>query len=139
YPLRLDFFTWKEKAASVELMWKTHHGVLETIPGRCLSLEWSHESLIFDVPFPADDRSVGYERGTMISRAWLAAVTAGAVADSDYLVGHLDDLANTIPDKPERVQKIRDFAATDVARACRRPLSEEEKERFVRVHFKEGL
>ena len=41
-------------------MWKTPHGVLETIPVRSLSPEWSHESLIVDVPFPADDRSVGY-------------------------------------------------------------------------------
>jgi hypothetical protein len=139
YPLRLDFFTWKEKAASIELMWKTPHGVLETIPVRSLSPEWSHESLIVDAPFPADDRSVGYERGTMVSRAWLDAVTAGAVAASDYVVSHLDELAKTTPDQPERVQKINDFAAAFVARAYRRPLSDEEKERFVRVHFKEGF
>ena len=75
----------------------------------------------------------------MVSRAWLDAVTAGAVAASDYVVSHLDELAKTTPDQPEREQKINDFAAAFVARAYRRPLSDEEKERFVRVHFKEGL
>jgi len=139
YPLRLDFFTWKEKAASIELKWKTPHGVLETIPRRSLTPEWSHESLLVDVPFPADDRSVGYERGTMVSKAWLDAVTAGAVIASDYVVEHLNELAKTKADQPERRQKIEDFASSFVARAFRRPLGEEDKSRFVRAHFKEGL
>jgi hypothetical protein len=139
YPLRLDFFTWKEKAASIELKWKTPHGVLETIPRRSLTPEWAHESLVVDVPFPADDRSVGYERGTMVSKAWLDAVTAGAIIASDYVVEHLDELAKTKPDQPERRQKIEDFAATFVARAFRHPLGDEDKYHFVKAHFKEGL
>jgi len=139
YPLRLDFFTWKEKAASIELKWKTPHGVLEIIPRRSLTPEWSHESLLVDVPFPADDRSVGYERGTMVSKAWLDAVTAGAVIASDYVVEHLDELAKTKADQPERRQKIEDFASSFVARAFRRPLGDEDKSRIVRAHFKEGL
>lgn len=140
YPIRLDFFTYKEKAASVELLWKPPHGVLETIPERNLAPEWAHESLLVDVPFPADDRSVGYERGTMISKAWLEAVTAGAAMASDYVVDHLNELAKTKRDQPEdeRRQKIVEFGEKFVARAFRRPLSEEEKERFVRKHFKES-
>lgn len=137
YPVRLDFFTYKEKSASIELLWKTPRGVLETLPERCLTPERSHESLLVDVPFPADDRSVGYERGTMISKAWLDAVTAGAAAASDYVVEHLDELAKTKADNPERGKKIEEFAEAFVARAFRRPLSDEEKERYVRVHFKE--
>lgn len=140
YPIRLDFFTYKEKAALVELLWKPPHGVLETIPERNLAPEWAHESLLVDVPFPADDRSVGYERGTMVSKAWLEAVTAGAAMASDYVVGHLDELAKLKRDEPapERTQKIEAFAEAFVARAFRRPLSDEEKERFVRVHFREA-
>ncbi len=137
YPIRLDFFTWKEKAASIELLWKAPHGVLETLPERCLTPERSHESLLVDVPFPADDRSVGYERGTMISKAWLDAVTAGAAMASDYVVEHLDELAKTKSDNPERWKKVEDFAEAFVARAFRRPLSDEERERYVRIHFKE--
>ncbi|HRQ89641.1 MAG TPA: DUF1588 domain-containing protein, partial [Bacteroidia bacterium] len=136
YPIRLDFFTYKEKSASVELLWKTPHGVLETIPSRNLAPNGSPETLLVDVPFPADDRSVGYERGTMVSKAWLEAVTAGAIMASDYVVKRLDELARTKRDQPDRRQKIEEFAGQFVARAFRRPLSEEEKERFVRVHFK---
>ncbi len=137
YPIRLDFFTYKEKAASVELLWKPPHGILETIPERSLTPDWSHESLLLETPFPADDRSVGYERGTMVSKAWLEAVTAGAATASDHVVGRLDELARTKRDQPDRRQKIEEFAEAFVARAFRRPLSEEEKERFVRIHFKD--
>ncbi len=137
YPIRLDFFTWKEKAASVELLWKPPHGVLETIPERNLTPDWTQESLLVDVPFPADDRSVGYERGTMVSKAWLESVTAGAAMASDHVVAHLNELAKTKRDDPERRKKIEEFADQFVARAYRRPLSEEEKERFVRSHFRE--
>lgn len=137
YPIRLDFFTYKERAASVELLWKPPHGVLETIPERNLAPNWTHKSFLVDVPFPADDRSVGYERGTMVSKAWLDAVTAGAAQASDHVVEHLDELARTKRDAEDRVRKIDAFAEQFVARAFRRPLSDEEKERFVRVHFKE--
>lgn len=138
-PIRLDFFTFKEKAASVELLWKPPHGVLETIPERNLTPDWAHESCLVDLPFPADDRSVGYERGTMVSKEWIEAVTAGAAMASGYVVEHLDDLARIRHDspEPERTKKIGEFAEAFVERAFRRPLSEEEKERFVRVYFKE--
>ena len=138
YPIKLDYFTWKEKEASIELLWKTPHGVLETIPERNLTPDRTHESLLVDVPFPADDRSVGYERGTMVSKAWLEAVTSGSVVASDYVVGHLDELAKTKADKPDRVKKVREFAESFVARAFRRPLSDEEKKRFVERHFEEN-
>lgn len=136
YPIRLDFFTYKEKEASIELLWKTPHGVLETIPARSLSPTRSHESLVIDVPFPADDRSVGYERGTSISKAWFDAVTTGAAHASDYLVEHLDELAKTKADDPERLKKIRDFGARFVERAFRRPLGEAERIQFVENQFK---
>ncbi|NLT72116.1 MAG: DUF1592 domain-containing protein [Verrucomicrobiaceae bacterium] len=138
YPIRLDFFTWKEKAASVELMWKPPHGVLQTIPERCLTPTWSHESLVLDIPFPPDDRSVGYERGTMVSRAWLESVTAGALAAAEHVVTHLDGLAKTKPGQEDREEKIRDFASRFVARAYRRPLSGEEEKGLVRVHFEDS-
>ena len=136
YPIRLEFFTYKEKEASIELLWKTPHGVLEVIPERSLAPNWNHESLVIDVPFPADDRSVGYERGTAVSRAWFDAITAGAADASDYVVVHLDELAGTKADKPDRPEKIREFAARFVERAFRHPLGAEERSQFVDSHFK---
>jgi hypothetical protein len=60
---------------------------------------------------------------------------------SDYVVEHLDELAKLKRDQPEpeRRRNIDDFAEKFVARAFRRPLSDEEKERFVRKHFKENV
>lgn len=135
YPIRLEFFTYKEEKSSVELLWKPPHGVLDTIPRSHLSPVWSHESLIVDIPFPADDRSVGYERGTSISKAWYDAVTGGAVQSADYIASHLDELVRSKPDDPQREKKIHDFAEQFVARAFRRPLNSEEKDRFVDSHF----
>ncbi|NRB72895.1 MAG: DUF1592 domain-containing protein [Verrucomicrobiales bacterium] len=135
YPIRLEFFTYKEEKASVELLWKPPHGILHTIPKSHLSPTWSHESLIVDVPFPADDRSVGYERGTMVSRAWYDAVTAGAVQSADYIVSHIDELARIQRDDPKRAEKIRTFSSQFVDRAFRRPLTPEEKAIFVAPHF----
>lgn len=135
YPLRLEFFTYKEKSASIELLWKTPHGVLETIPKRNLAPIWNQETFLVDTPFPADDRSVGYERGTAVSKAWFDAATAGAIDAAGYVVEHLDELAKTKPDKPERNQKIREFAGHFVERAFRRPLQEGEKKQFIEMHF----
>jgi hypothetical protein len=137
YPLRLDFFKYKEKAAFIELLWKTPHGVLETVPTRNLLPERGRESLSVASPFPADDRSVGYERGTTVSRAWLDAVTAGAIDAGDYVVEHLDELARTNADDPERGAKLVRFAEQFLERAFRRPLSREELNRFAGSRFEE--
>ncbi|MCB1062218.1 MAG: DUF1592 domain-containing protein [Verrucomicrobiae bacterium] len=135
YPIRLEFFKYKGKAASIELLWKTPHGVLEPIPERNLTPFWVNESLVVDTPFPADDRSVGYERGTSVSKTWFDAITAGAITTADYVVDHLDALARTKSDQPDRAKKIGDFGVQFVERAFRRPLSEEERIHFVDHHY----
>ena len=136
YPIRLEFFTYKEEKSFVELLWKPPHGVLHTIPESHLSPVWSHESLVVDTPFPADDRSVGYERGASVSKAWYDAVTGGAVQSADYIASHLNELVKSRPDDPEREKKVHAFAEQFVARAFRRPLDDEDKARFVDSHFK---
>ncbi|MCB1231981.1 MAG: DUF1592 domain-containing protein, partial [Verrucomicrobiae bacterium] len=138
YPIRLDFFKYKEKAAAVELLWKPPHGTLEPVPTRNLVPGWCHESFVVSTPFPADDRSVGYERGTAVSRAWLDAVTAGAIEAADYVGDHLDQLAGTKQDDPKREEKIRNFARRFTEIAFRRPLSAEEQAHFVDQRFEQG-
>ena len=44
-------------------------------------------------PFPPDDRSVGYERGTSVSKAWDQATTDAAIEVAGYVVVHLKELA----------------------------------------------
>ena len=135
YPIQLDFFKYREKAASIELLWKPPHGVLESVPERCLTPDWTPESLVIATPFPADDRSVGYERGTSVSKEWLGAVMAGAVRTADYVSQHLNELARTKPDAPDRVEKLKAFAGQFVERAFRRPLAGEERNRLVDKRF----
>src|SRR5581483_11101310 len=79
YVLTLEFFKFKEKTASIELQWKPPHGVVETIPQALLSPDRTRETVIVKTTFPADDRSVGYERGTGVSKEWDQATTDAAL------------------------------------------------------------
>ena len=51
----------------------------EVIPRRNLSPIKVAESFVVQTPFPPDDRSVGYERGTSVSKAWDQATTDAAI------------------------------------------------------------
>jgi hypothetical protein len=138
YPIKLDYFKYKEKGGGIELWWKPPHGALEPIPLRCLSPERVPESHLVTVPFPAEDRSTGYERGILVSKAWQEAVTAAALQTADYVVDRVDELAGTKKDDPERARKIDEFAARFVETAFRRPLSDDERNRYVRAHFQQA-
>ena len=138
YPLRLEFFKFKEVNASIELWWKAPDGVLEPIPTRVLTPNWTHESLIVKTPFPADDRSAGYERGTAVSREWFEAVTDAAIEASEYVSSHLDDLARVKKDDPARDEKIRTFAMDFVERAWRRDFPEAERAKFLEERLGQG-
>ena len=141
YPIRMEFFKYKEKLAQVELLWKPPHGVLQTIPKRNFTPDVILDSLTVATPFPADDRSVGYERGTSVSKSWFAAVTAGATEAAAYVTEHLNELAGVDPKKMsdvDRVRKIGEFGVKFVERAFRRPLTEDERKRFVDQHFEQA-
>ena len=84
YPLRLEFsraiqgvsdadkFKGKPLSTntSIILKWRRPHLVDEVIPEGNLSPKTVPEVYVVQTPFPPDDRSVGYERGTSISKAW---------------------------------------------------------------------
>jgi len=63
--------------ASLALLWKLPHRIEEVIPERCLAPHSQPERFVVTARFPPDDRSVGYERGTAISKAWDEAATEG--------------------------------------------------------------
>lgn len=136
YRLILEHFKFKEASASVELWWKPPHGLKEILPARYLRTDRPQEKMIVSTTFPPDDRSVGYERGSTISKAWDQAVTDSAIAVTEFVDRNLDRLAATKPDAPDRVEKLRKFAAEFVETAFCRPLSEEQRQRHVESHFK---
>lgn len=124
YPLVLEHFKFREKSASLQLLWKPPHGVEEIIPERQLSPERMREVMIVSTNFPADDRSLGYERGAGVSSEWEQAVTQAAIAVSEKVIAKLDDLAGTKPNAEDRVEKLKRFASSFAEFAFRRPLEE---------------
>lgn len=136
YPIRLEFFRYKEPTSSIKLKWKPPHQAEEIIPDRNLSPKWSPGLFVLNTPFPPDDRSIGYERGTSVSKAWEDAVTMAAFETAGYVVDNLDRLARTKQADEERDKKIRAFCDQFVHRAFRRPLSDEEKSFFIEQQLK---
>lgn len=138
YPLRLEFFKskdGKQEKGSIALVWKLPHRAAEPIPERNLSPNWFPETFVTTTPFPPDDRSTGYERGSSISKAWEQSTTYAAIETAAYVLNHLESLANVKPDVADRADRLREFCRRFVERAFRRPLSDEERATFVDRHF----
>lgn len=135
YPLRLEFFKFKDKTASIELRWTPPGGVDEPIPQRHLYPKRVPESFVVTVPFPPDDASLGYERGSSVSPAWNDAVTQAAVETANYVVRRIDRLAGTKSEDEKRREKIVNFARRFVETAFRRPLTEEQQELYLDRQF----
>ena len=141
YPLRLEVFKSKEakeKRASIVLKWKQPHRTDETIPQRCLLPQRLPETFIVQTPFPPDDRSMGYERGTSVSKAWEQSTTDAAVEVAAFVNENLTDLAGTRSDANDRTQRFRDFCTRFAERAFRRPLTDEQKALFINRQFDEA-
>jgi len=148
YLLRLEFSKAKQgvndnnkgkpipvKPARISLAWKPPGQAATVIPARHLAPVTTAEQFISSVPFPPDDRSLGWERGTTVSREWDEAVTEGTLQATAYILKNLDDLAKVKPGQADRAAKIKAFVLTLTERAFRRPLSDAEKRIFVERHF----
>jgi hypothetical protein len=149
YPLRLEYSkakqgvddskTNKEKPpavrSSINLLWKPPQRAAEVIPARNLSPNSFPESFVVTTAFPPDDRSLGWERGTTVSKAWDQATTDAALETAGYVVSHLGELSGTRDGAADRVQRLRDFCRRFTERAFRRPLTEEQKRLFIDRQF----
>jgi cytochrome c553 len=149
YPIRLEFSKGKQgekdgkkdpdpppTKATVGLFWKPPGQFVEVIPQRFLTPGKSPEVMVLETAFPPDDRSVGYERGASISKAWDQATTDAALVVADYVKVHLGELAVTTDGASDREAKLRDFCRRFAERGFRRPLSEEQKSIFLDRQFK---
>jgi hypothetical protein len=135
YPLKLNFFKYKDKSASIALRWKPPEKAWEVIPKRDLSPSRVSATLVVSTPFPPDDSSVGYERGTTISKAWDKATTAAAIEVAEKIVSNIDDLSGARADSPDRKQRVKDFCYKLAERAFRRPLTDQQKQQFIDAQF----
>ena len=150
YPLKLEFSKAKQGVndkdknkdkpkppvkAYVSLKWKRPHHTEEVVPQRNLSVKRGPEVFVLQTAFPPDDRSIGYERGTSISKAWDEATTEAAIETASYVTNHLDDLADADPDNAEHESRLREFCGKFVERALRRPLTDEQRQYFIDAQF----
>ena len=129
YPIRLDYFKYKERTGSIELAWKTPNGVMETIPQRNLSPEKvNKETFTLQNTFPPDDLSDGYERGTTISKEWLTAVNEGALEAGDYAQEYFQRYTGCKPGEEagdEGAKKVSDFVRKFASLVWNQPVPDE--------------
>jgi mono/diheme cytochrome c family protein len=151
YPLRLEFSKAKQGVddsdkqkdrpavrASVALSWKRPKQSMQAIPSRNLMPTRVPETVIVATPFPPDDRSVGYERGTSISKAWDEATTEAALEVAGYVASRLGEFTGERGDAADGEASAREFCVQFAERAFRRPLNDEAREFFVHRRF-EGV
>lgn len=130
YPLRLEFFKYKEKTASIRLEWKPPHGAWSVLDHNHLVAAPAARSFVVETPFPPDDRSLGYERGSSVSPEWHAATTGGAIAAAAEVVNRLPLLAGFKEKDPQRAERVREFLLRFASVAFRRPLTGPEEQLF---------
>ena len=138
YPLRLDFFKYKSRSASIKLEWHPPHGARQVIPARSLSPASTRNTFVLRQPFPPDDSSAGYERGSAVSKKWDEAATLAAIEMANLVADRLDPLAGTSRDDAQRNAKVRAFCNRFVERAFRRPLTPEQQQFFIGSRFTAG-
>ncbi len=127
YPMKLEFFKYKDKTASLRLEWRPPGGAWTVIPRTNLSPKASSPVSVISVPLPPDDGSIGYERGASVSREWTEAIAKGALQVSGMIGPHLFALAGTKADAPDRGEKLKAFTLRFAQMAYRRPLTDEQK------------
>lgn len=135
YPIRVDWFKFKDKTAMVSLEWRPPHRARKPIPERNLSPASCPPVLVVETPLPPDDSSMGYARGTAVSPAWDEATTYAAIEIANKVIDNLEALAKVKADASDREKRLKEFCRQFAERAFRRPLTDEEKRFFVDAHF----
>lgn len=132
YPIWIDFSKSKpQKTASIVLNWAPPRKAMETIPARCLAPGWFPPGCVVQQPFPPDDSSVGYVRGTTVSREWEQAQMYAAAEVAGEVSRNLARLADVKEDASDRAERIKNFSVRFAERAFRRPLTDGQKQEFV--------
>jgi Protein of unknown function (DUF1592)/Protein of unknown function (DUF1588)/PA14 domain/Protein of unknown function (DUF1595)/Cytochrome C oxidase, cbb3-type, subunit III len=141
YPLRLEYSKAKQGVddskknkvkkppakSSIKLLWQRPHQAVEPVPVQQLSTAPAPEVFVCTTPFPPDDQSYGWARGTTVSKEWDQAATDAAIEAAGHVARHLDELAGTSSGAGDRREKIRSFCRTFAERAFRRPLTADQR------------
>lgn len=139
YPLRVDYFKFKEKTAAIRFEWKPPHGPWAVVPPEALSPEASNSQAVVGTAFPADDGSLGYERGTSVSKEWHEATTRAAMETAAAVEARLARISGVRDNVTNRVERLRQFCSEFAGRAFRRPLSPDLRSVYIEGQFAEGV
>ncbi len=131
YPLRFDYFKYKDKRGMVRLEWKAPRSPWQVLGAPALSPAQAVRVAVVGTTFPADDASEGYERGTGISKDWYEATTISAVEVANEVVARLSRLSGVKDDAPDRPAALKEFVARFAERAFRRPLTDKLRDLYV--------
>ncbi|MEP6757132.1 MAG: DUF1592 domain-containing protein [Chthonomonadales bacterium] len=148
YPLKIDFSKGVQgvdnianvkkkppQKAFISLMWRRPHESAEVIPARCLTPVMARPTYVSTTAFPPDDRSVGYERGNSVSKAWDEAVTTAAIETATYVGDHLRELTNVGDAATDKDVRLRAWSGQFVERAFRQPLTPELQQTYIKHQF----
>ncbi len=128
----------KEKTVAATLKWKPPHQPESLIPERVLSPALGSTWFVLTTPFPPDDNSLGYERGSSVSKAWDEATTQAAFEITSHVIENLQRYSNAKPEDGDVRAKYIAFCRRFAERAFRRPVDDELAKFFVDHHFKDG-
>lgn len=121
--------------AAISLAWKPPGRAEEIVPAGRLSPQDVRETLLLETPFPPDDRSTGFERGTSVSPEWDRAATAAALEAAGYVRERLGDFCGVVEPDRQHEPALREFCHRFAERAFRRPLAPELRALFVDRQF----
>lgn len=136
YPIRVEFSKGKKEVGRIALKWKLPHAAEEVIPVRCLSTGQTPEVFVLQTPLPPDDRSMGYERGTSISKEWEQATVEAAIEVAGYVAAHFRQAPGLAEESLGHDQQTRKFCERFVSRAFRQPLSDHLRELYIDRRFR---
>ena len=140
YPMVLDFHTYQEPNASIQLLWKLPNGDWELVPARYFTKERQPVRFVLTHDLPPDDSSAGFARGTNVSKSWDEATTRGALEIMRYIIDNERELVGIDgrDNQEKRTNKMKKFCFDFATRAFRRPLTPEQTQFFVARHFNEA-
>lgn len=135
YPIRFDYFKFKERRGMVKLEWKLPRGNWSVLAAPFLSPADATHVAVTSTAFPPDDASEGYERGTGISKDWHEATTAAAVEIANQVVARLSLVSGVADDAADRAPQLKTFISTFAERAFRAPLDDATRQIYVEKPF----
>lgn len=135
YLLKLDMFKYQEETAKVALKWRPPFGRIQSIPTELLKPVWAPKVLISDTILPPDDSSVGFVRGTSISKAWLEGTSESAIEVANAFLADQKKYMKVSGDSDDAERKLKEFCRRFAEYAFTRPLTDDQAELYVESQF----